>query len=159
MQVIYGWKPPTMWQNTPPYNRTCLHGMETPHVNQNHLKLSTTMVQHIEGPPDSLSQPKEWPGGGLEVRPNHKVAWADFGPSHHLLPRVGSWWLSWEMCNTFGMLSLNNICFAHYSALCILYRLVSICDHGHIEVCMAIYACMDPTHPKLCGGHKLHWTV
>lgn len=57
------------------------------------------------------------------------------------------------------MLSLNNISFAYYSALWILYRMVSVCDYGHIEVWLAIYVCMDLTHPKLCGNHKLHWTV
>ncbi len=24
---------------------------------------------------------------------------------------------------------------------------------------MSIYTYMDPTHPKLCSGHKLHWTI
>ncbi len=40
MHVNYGRKPPTMRQNTPPNNRTGLHGLEAPHVNQNHLEWS-----------------------------------------------------------------------------------------------------------------------
>lgn len=66
------------------------------------------------------------------------------------------------MCNTFDRLLLKligklnpiNISFAHYSALWILYRMVSIFYHGQIEILVTIYACMNSTHPKLRGGHK-----
>lgn len=49
-----------MEENHPPCDKkhlqgtTCLRGLEAPHVNQNHLELSPTKVQHVWGPPGSL---------------------------------------------------------------------------------------------------------
>lgn len=108
MQVNYGENTPTMRQNTPPDNRTRLHGLESPHVNQNHLSLSPTKVQYIGGPPGILlaeGVAGRWAKGVSRtlVRPNHLCLLSPFADTCRLSMKS-----KWRLCRVPGMDNCHN---------------------------------------------------